>query len=133
LLPKIYPPGRGPSGNCKGELLETFYPWHKPIPELIEATEESVIIRTEIYDRSPLKRWSHERVTLLGDAAHPITPDLEQGACQAFEDAAVLTRCLEEASDPVSALRNYENRRIRRANSFVRASRIFGRMFSVGG
>lgn len=60
-----------------------------------------------------------------------MTPDLGQGACQALEDAAVLTRCLEEASDPVSALRNYESRRIRRANSFVRASRIFGRMFQL--
>ena len=86
-----------------------------------------------IYDRRPLKRWSEQRVTLLGDAAHPMTPDLGQGACQALEDAAVLTRCLENANDPVSALRKYESRRIRRANSFVLASRLVGRMFQLEG
>ncbi len=117
----------------KHHLLATFRQWHKPIPELIEATDESVIVRTEIYDRPPLKRWSHQRVTLLGDAAHPMTPDLGQGACQALEDAAILTRCLENTNDPISALRNYESRRIRRANSFVRASQIVGRMFQLDG
>jgi 2-polyprenyl-6-methoxyphenol hydroxylase-like FAD-dependent oxidoreductase len=70
-------------------------------------------------------------VTLLGDAAHPMTPDLGQGACQALENAAVLTRCLESTNDPVSALRAYEEHRIRRANSFVRASRTFGRLFQL--
>lgn len=50
---KNLPHGRGQSGNCKGDLLQTFYQWHKPISELIEATDESVIIRREIYDRSP--------------------------------------------------------------------------------
>jgi 2-polyprenyl-6-methoxyphenol hydroxylase-like FAD-dependent oxidoreductase len=101
--------------------------------ELIEATEESVIIRTEISDRRPLKRWSEQRVTLLGDAAHPMTPDLGQAGCQALEDAAVLTRCLEKPNDPVSALRKYESRRIRRPNSFVLVSRLVGRMFQLIG
>jgi 2-polyprenyl-6-methoxyphenol hydroxylase-like FAD-dependent oxidoreductase len=119
--------------NCKDDLLATFRGWHKPIPELIEATAESVIVESMIYDRPPLKRWSEQRVTLLGDAAHPMTPDLGQGACQALEDAAVLTRCLEQANDPVSALRAYESRRLRRANSFVLASRLVGRLFQLEG
>lgn len=55
-------------------------------------------------------------MTLLGDAAHPMTPHFGQGGCQALEDAAVLTRCLEKTNDPVSGLRNYESRRIGRAN-----------------
>jgi 2-polyprenyl-6-methoxyphenol hydroxylase-like FAD-dependent oxidoreductase len=117
--------------SFKQNLLAVFRRWHQPIPELIEATDESVIVRTELYDRRPLKRCGHGTVTLLGDAAHPMTPDLGQGACQALEDAAVLTRCLENTNDPVAALRNYESRRIRRANSFVRASRIVGRMFQL--
>jgi 2-polyprenyl-6-methoxyphenol hydroxylase-like FAD-dependent oxidoreductase len=119
--------------NCKDDLLATFRGWHKPIPELIEATAESGIVESMIYDRPPLKRWSEQRVTLLGDAAHPMTPDLGQGACQALEDAAVLTRCLEQASDPVSALRKYESRRLRRANGFVLASRLVGRLFQLEG
>jgi 2-polyprenyl-6-methoxyphenol hydroxylase-like FAD-dependent oxidoreductase len=85
--------GRSPA-TCKHDLLATFRQWHKPIPELIEATSKNIIVRTEIYDRPPLRRWSHGRVTLLGDAAHPMTPDLGQGACQALEDAAVLTPLL---------------------------------------
>jgi hypothetical protein len=56
-----------------------------------------------------------------------------QGACQALEDAAVLTHCFENTNDPVAALRNYQSRRIRRANGFVRASRIVGRMFQLEG
>ncbi len=121
----------GTSENPKPDLLAVFARWHKPVAELIEATEERAILRTELYDRAPLKRWGRGRVTLLGDAAHPMTPDLGQGACQALEDAAVLTRCLENTNDPVSALRAYEDHRIRRANSFVRASRTFGRLFQL--
>lgn len=63
---------------------------------LISATEEAAILRTDIYDRDPVKkRWGAGRVTLLGDAAHPMTPDLGQGACQAIEDAVALVGCLE--------------------------------------
>jgi 2-polyprenyl-6-methoxyphenol hydroxylase-like FAD-dependent oxidoreductase len=62
-----------------------------------------------------------------------MTQDLGQGARQALEDAAVLTRCLEKTNGSVSALRNYESRRIRRGNSFVRASPIVGRMFQPEG
>jgi 2-polyprenyl-6-methoxyphenol hydroxylase-like FAD-dependent oxidoreductase len=53
--------------------------------DLVEAAEEGTILRTDIYDREPLgERWGIGRVTLLGDAAHPMTPNLGQGACQAI-------------------------------------------------
>jgi 2-polyprenyl-6-methoxyphenol hydroxylase-like FAD-dependent oxidoreductase len=93
----------GTSEKPKPDLLAVFAQWDKPVTELIEATEERAILRTELYDHAPLKRWGRGRVTLLGDAAHPMTPDLGQGACQALEDSAVLTRCLENTDDPVSA------------------------------
>jgi 2-polyprenyl-6-methoxyphenol hydroxylase-like FAD-dependent oxidoreductase len=48
--------------------------------------------RREIVDRDPIKKWGSGRVTLLGDAAHAMTPNLGQGACQAIEDGVVLTR-----------------------------------------
>ena len=65
--------------------------------DLVEAAEEGTILRTDIYDREPLgERWGIGRVTLLGDAAHPMTPNLGQGACQAIEDAVVLALCLGE-------------------------------------
>ena len=71
-------------------------------------------------------------MTLLGDAAHPMTPNLGQGACQAIEDAVVLARCLREADDGSErfpgALRRYERLRAPRTASIVRRSRSIGRI-----
>ncbi|HMB07038.1 MAG TPA: FAD-dependent monooxygenase, partial [Isosphaeraceae bacterium] len=74
--------GDPPQGRKRG-LLDRYRGWHTPIGELVEATDESAILRNDIYDRPPLSRWGLGRATLLGDAAHPMTPDLGQGACQA--------------------------------------------------
>jgi 2-polyprenyl-6-methoxyphenol hydroxylase-like FAD-dependent oxidoreductase len=65
-------------------------------------------------------------VVLLGDAAHPMTPNLGQGAGQAIEDAVVLDECLAQATSIEEALTHYEQRRVARANGIVRASRQFG-------
>lgn len=65
-------------------------------------------------------------MTLLGDAAHPTTPNLRQGACQAIEDAVVLGRVLKGTADISEALRNYEQIRIKRANSVIADSRRIG-------
>lgn len=67
-------------------------------------------------------------MTLLGDAAHAMTPNLGQGACQAIEDGVALTRCLAANSDPVAALRAYEARRIPRTAPIVRRSRMIGEL-----
>jgi 2-polyprenyl-6-methoxyphenol hydroxylase-like FAD-dependent oxidoreductase len=120
---------REPAEGRKDALLGSFRGWHEPIEELIRATDERAILHTAIYDRDPLgERWGEGRVSLLGDAAHPMTPDLGQGACQAIEDAVVLAKCLSEESDPVSALRHYEARRTWRVAAIVQRSRRFGRM-----
>jgi 2-polyprenyl-6-methoxyphenol hydroxylase-like FAD-dependent oxidoreductase len=92
-------------------------------------TDERAILHTDIYDRDPLKeRWGEGRISLLGDAAHPMTPDLGQGACQAIEDAVVLAKRLSEESDPASALRHYESQRTRRVAVIVQRSRRLGKM-----
>lgn len=118
----------GRSDSPKKELLDLFGGWHAPIAALIDAAEESAILRNDIYDRPPIQQWGRGRMTLLGDAAHPMTPFLGQGACQAIEDAAALGECFAGAADPVAALRRYESRRIRRANSFVTRSRLVGQI-----
>jgi 2-polyprenyl-6-methoxyphenol hydroxylase-like FAD-dependent oxidoreductase len=119
----------GSPGESKTMLLRRFGTWHSPIGDLIGATHEDAILRTDIYDREPLgERWGRGRVTLLGDAAHPMTPDLGQGAAQALEDAVVLARCLQESGPTADALRGYERLRSARAAMVVRRSRRLGRI-----
>jgi salicylate hydroxylase len=70
-----------------------------------------------LFDRAPLPRWSAGRVTLLGDACHPMLPFMAQGAAQALEDGATLTACLTGAGEAVpEAVRRYETLRIPRAS-----------------
>ena len=111
-------------------LLARFGEWHAPIAELLRATPAAAILRTDISDRPAAPRWSAGRVTLLGDAAHPMTPDLGQGGCQAIEDAVVLAGALSEArsagEDLAAALLRYERRRAPRANRVVDQARRFG-------
>ncbi len=96
---------------------------------MIRATQGGAILRTDVYDRELLEGgWGRGRVTLLGDAAHPMTPNLGQGACQAIEDAVVLARCLRDQEDAVGALRRYEALRAPRTASIVRRSRRVGRV-----
>jgi 2-polyprenyl-6-methoxyphenol hydroxylase-like FAD-dependent oxidoreductase len=117
--------GRSPDGE-RAELLRRFGGWHAPIPELIAAAPEAEILRHDIYDRPPLRSWGAGLATLLGDAAHPMTPNLGQGACQALEDAAVLARCLDGAADVAGALRRYEDLRAARTAAIVQRSRQIG-------
>ncbi|TDD80355.1 FAD-dependent monooxygenase [Actinomadura rubrisoli] len=97
-----------------GEFLLEFDGWDARLVDLIRASETPG--RWALLDRAPLPRWSRGPVTLLGDAAHPMFPFFAQGAAQAIEDAAVLSRCLaEDIADPPRALRRYEALRPRTA------------------
>ncbi|GAA2851565.1 FAD-dependent monooxygenase [Actinoplanes cyaneus] len=97
------------------EFLGEFAGWDDRLGELIRAGGTPG--RWALLDRAPLPRWTSGRVTLLGDAAHPMFPFFAQGAAQAIEDAAVLARCLGEgAADPAAALRRYEELRIPRTS-----------------
>jgi 2-polyprenyl-6-methoxyphenol hydroxylase-like FAD-dependent oxidoreductase len=115
-------------GGRKRELIRRFQDWHAPIRALIEATDEAVILRNDIYDHDPLSRWSDGCVTLLGDAAHPITPNMGQGACLAIEDAVVLARCLEAAPNSRAALQAYQAQRMQRTASITLQSRRMGQI-----
>lgn len=122
------PAGERNPGEEKKTLLDIFGDWHAPIPALIEQSDETTILRNDIYDRNPLKWWGTGRVTLLGDAAHPMSPNMGQGACQALEDAVVLGKCLLREPDLVAALRLYEAYRISRTTTFVNQSRLIGQV-----
>ena len=113
-----------PRGERKSELLQRFAGWHEPIPALIASAE--FILENGAYDLPPLPRWTSGRVTLLGDAAHPCTPNLGQGGGMAIEDAMVLAKCV--SSEPVieSALRRYELLRRRRTGHIQQRSLLMG-------
>jgi 2-polyprenyl-6-methoxyphenol hydroxylase-like FAD-dependent oxidoreductase len=122
------PEGSVPRGRSHKEyLLECFGGWHEPVRDILEATDEAEIIITPVHERKPLPRWGERQITLVGDAAHPSAPTLGQGACQALEDAAVISFCLRAGDSGVtSALRDYEARRMARANAMVRQARWMG-------
>jgi len=110
----------------KQRLQDLFRGWHKPVEAVIEATEPSTIIRADLYEMEPLKHWCQGRIALMGDAAHPMTPNMGQGACQALEDAVVLGACIQEANDLPTALQIYEEKRIQRVNRVTKQSHRIG-------
>jgi 2-polyprenyl-6-methoxyphenol hydroxylase-like FAD-dependent oxidoreductase len=112
----------------KAELSRLVEGWHEPIQSAVAATPEDAIFGTGIYWRKPARTWGRGRVTLLGDAAHPMTPDLSQGAAQALEDAVVLAASLRDATDPEAGLRAYESARRKRTAQVVRRSFQAGRL-----
>jgi len=107
------------------EVLERYAGWHESLLRLFAAAQ--TWYKWALYDRDPIPRWTRGRVTVLGDAAHPMLPYLGQGACQAIEDGAVLATALSaEASDPVIGLARYERTRRPRASRVVLTSRERG-------
>ena len=116
-----------PEGR-KAKLLRLFRDFHQPIPRLIAATPDGELLKNGTYDRPPVRRWGRGRVTLLGDAAHPTTPNFGQGGCMAIEDAAELARSLSETDDAAAALRAFERRRYRRTAWITRESLRYGRI-----
>jgi salicylate hydroxylase len=107
------------------EVLERYAGWHESLLRLFAASQ--TWYKWALYDRDPIPRWTRGRVTVLGDAAHPMLPYLGQGACQAIEDGAVLATALSaEAADPVTGLVRYERTRRPRASRVVLAARERG-------
>jgi salicylate hydroxylase len=93
-------------GNMR-DALAAFDGWHPQVRGIISSVDETFV--WGLFDRAPLARWSRGRVTLLGDACHPMLPFLAQGAAQAIEDGATLAGLLAQgAGDPAEVLRRYE-------------------------
>lgn len=104
--------------SSREEMFEAFQGYHPTVQALIESTES--VTKWPLRNRNPLPLWSRGRLVLLGDACHPMKPHMAQGAGMAIEDAAMLTRCLQETGlgDYRTAFELYE------ANRKERASRV---------
>jgi 2-polyprenyl-6-methoxyphenol hydroxylase-like FAD-dependent oxidoreductase len=108
----------------KAAVLERYKGWAEPVEAIVEATDAAAIRGAEVFDRAPSRHWNDGRVTLLGDAAHPMIPMISQGACQAIEDAVVLTSRLVTEPDIGAALAGYTEARFARASGLQKRARL---------
>ncbi len=122
------PAESAPESNIKEMLLDRFRGWQHPVESVIAATDAGAIARRDTLGGPPLARWGEGRVTLLGDAAHPMTFNLGQGAGSALKDGVMLAQYLRAEGDVVAALRAYEERRIPNTTRFIHQSWQVGRM-----
>ena len=114
-----------PAGTESGglaELRRRFGDWHAPIPALLAAADAASVLKHDIYELPPLPTYVRGTVALLGDAAHAMTPNLGQGACQALEDAVILARVADERGD----LTHYDRERRPRSQMIAARSRRIG-------
>ncbi|GLW11115.1 flavin-dependent oxidoreductase [Microtetraspora sp. NBRC 13810] len=113
--------------NRRGRLedfIGAFEDWHfdwLDVPAMMRGSD--TVLEYPMVDQDPLDRWSFGRVTLLGDAAHPMVPRGSNGAGQAILDARALRRHLTETPDPATALRAYEAERLPATAQVVLANR----------
>jgi 2-polyprenyl-6-methoxyphenol hydroxylase-like FAD-dependent oxidoreductase len=106
------------------DFIGLFADWHfdwLDVPALIRGADS--VLEFPMVDQDPLPRWSFGRVTLLGDAAHPMVPRGSNGAGQSILDARALTSALRDNADPVAALAAYEKQRLEATTRIVLTNR----------
>jgi 5-methylphenazine-1-carboxylate 1-monooxygenase len=111
----------------KERFIAAFRDWRfdwLDFPRLVEETAE--IFEFPLVDRHPVERWSFGRVTLIGDAAHPMQPTGSQAGSQAIVDARLLTAALLAERDPIAALATYDRQRRPVMNDITLRNRAFG-------
>lgn len=122
-----YMMANAPRGSNEGldSLRSRFAGWHDPIPALLAAAEDSTVVQHDSYELPNLRSFTSGVVGLVGDAAHAMTPNLGQGACQALEDAVTLAAAV-DARGTQEGLAEYDRVRRPRTQMIVRRSRQFG-------
>jgi salicylate hydroxylase len=114
--------------SSREELCAAYANWHPRVRELLSRTE--TVFKWGLFDRDPMEGWTKGRVTLLGDAAHPMLPFLSQGAAMAIEDGYVLARALTEVPGDLTAkLAAYEADRLPRTAQVQLGARERGRSY----
>jgi len=110
---------------CVVQYRGWSYPW-LDVHGLFAATEPARVLQLPNMDRDPIPRWSFGRVTLIGDAAHPMHPVGAQAGSQAVVDGRVLASCLLAHADPAEALTRYQDQRIAAMNDMIVRNRNMG-------
>ena len=112
------------SWSARGDMAEVHRAlegFHWEVQRILAACPQ--VHKWALFERDPLPRWSEGAIVLLGDACHPMTPYMAQGAANALEDAAVLSRCLADTADPAAAFKRYEASRLERTKRIQLTSR----------
>ncbi|MCI5056177.1 MAG: FAD-dependent monooxygenase [Flavobacteriales bacterium] len=109
-------------GWDKTGLLDKFSAFPEVAQSLLAETNPNQMIFNQLEDLKPLKNWFKGNVCLVGDAAHGMTPNLGQGACQAIESAYVLGHAIAEEQDVTSAFEKFQKIRFKKANQIVQRS-----------
>jgi len=104
------------------ELKQDFAGWNDEVQELIDSADRDECYRWAMNNRPPVQNWSTDRVTLMGDAAHPTLPYMAQGGAMAIEDGMIFARALTQAADVTAAIQLYQRNRLERTSRIVNES-----------
>jgi 2-polyprenyl-6-methoxyphenol hydroxylase-like FAD-dependent oxidoreductase len=114
--------------DMRAWLSERFGGWADPVPELMTTTPDGAFLQNDIVDRAPTRHWYRGRCLLIGDAAHPTTPNLGQGGCLAIEDAACLWQLFAQSNTLDDIFSAFVARRYARTTAITRDSDRLGRI-----
>lgn len=125
--------GKDNANSIKNELMKLCSEFPPVVKQIIQSVDEKNIIRTDLFDFKPIRKWVDGKVTLMGDAAHATTPNLGQGACQAIEDANIIAEQL-SANDSVEVgFKHFETKRIKKASYITNTSWQFAQLTNTTG
>lgn len=121
--------------GSKSAMLDVFHDFCPRVKQLLDLAPDGQIMEWALRTHKPLARWTHDRVLLIGDAAHPMLPHLAQGAAQAVEDGAVIGAVLarvRDSSDVPAALRVFQKLRQARTDMIVVEAAASGKAIHLG-
>lgn len=117
--------------SLKEDLLARYADYTSIVKDLIVNTDINAILRNDIIDLKPIKKWYSNRVCLLGDAGHATTPNMGQGGAQAIEDAYFLSKVIAENTTK-DAFKEFQKVRYKKVSSIVNQSWLTGKVAHIG-
>lgn len=121
------------SNDLKPYLFNLVSEFQSDIKNVLEKTENQVIMQNDLFDIKPIPHWYKGNIVLIGDAAHATTPNLGQGACQAIEDAYFLADCLSRYPSVQETFSAFQNKRKPKTDFVINTSFQMGQFINMGG